>query len=104
SSRDLILSTAQGYGWENVRAFLESLHATGYDGDVTFFMSRPTEETVVRLAAAGVEVARPKRLRVGFRGHVFQPYRPKTTRIRWHVQPLYRHVLRALAALAPDRR
>lgn len=100
---DLILSAADGYEWEDLRPFVESLRATGYDGEV-HFVGRLSAETVSALAAAGVGVTRPRWLRFKVRGKTWHPYNPRTTRLRWRSQPLYRHVVRALSLLAPDRK
>jgi hypothetical protein len=90
--RDLVLATAEGYEWEDVRPFVDSLRATGFDGDVYLFASRMGEETRLRLAAAGVEVVRPRRLRLGDgAGRIAR-------RLRW--PPGFRHAVGAVATLA----
>jgi hypothetical protein len=99
---DLILAAAQDYEWESLRPFVESLHESGFRGEVRFFVSGLSGETVGKLEATGVRVSRPGRIRARLGTRVFQPYNPRTTRLRWHVQPLYRHVVRTLASLAPD--
>jgi hypothetical protein len=94
---DLVLAAAQDYEWDSVRPFVESLRATGYAGAVRFFAPGVTVETERALRDHGVEVSRPRRARLKLGARVFQPYTPRTTRIRWHVQPLYRHLVHALA-------
>jgi hypothetical protein len=101
---DLVLAAAQDYEWKDVSGFVDSLLATGFEGEIRFFAPGVSDATARRLAAHGVHVIRPSRLRVKLGGRIFRPYNPRTTRLRWHIQPLYRHVVRALAALAPDRR
>jgi hypothetical protein len=103
-TRDLVLSVVQDYDWETVRPFVESLRATGYRGEIRFFVSSVNPESVRRFHEEGIETTRPPRLRLKVGGRVLQPYNPRTTRIRWHVQPLYRHIVRGLAGLARDRR
>jgi hypothetical protein len=101
-SPDLVLGTADSYSWEQLRPFVESLQATGYDGEVCL-VGRLDAETRGTLAAAGIEVVRPTLARIRVRGTEWRPYNPRTTRIRWHVQPLYRPAVRLLASLARDR-
>jgi hypothetical protein len=98
---DLILGVADGYRWDHVRNFVESLRASGYAGEVVFF-GRIDPETRARLVAVGVEVVRPRLIRVNVRGTEWRPYNPKTTRLRWHLQPLLRPVVRALSRLSRD--
>jgi hypothetical protein len=104
SERDLVLAAAQDYDWESVRPFVESLRATTYAGEIRFFAPGASADTERKLREHGVAVDRPHRVRLKLGVHVLRPYNPKTTRVRWHVQPLYRHLVRALALPARDRR
>jgi hypothetical protein len=101
---DLVLAAAQDYDWESTRPFVESLNATGFAGEIRFFAPGVSRVSARRLEQAGVSVSRPARVRLKVGRRVFQPYNPRTTRVRWHVQPLYRQVVRVLASLSPDRR
>ena len=100
---NLILSVAEDYEWRHVRPFLESLRATDFDGDVRFFAAGMPRDSVERVERAGAADGRPRRFRVRVRGHVFRLYDRPLTRVRWHVQPAYRHVLDALSRLGRDR-
>jgi len=102
--RNLILGAAQDYEWDVLRPFVESLRATGYDGEIRFFVSGLSRETVGQLAARGVDVMRPSRARRRMAGHVFSPYNPRTTRLRWHAQPYLSRLVRLLVSVAPNRR
>src|SRR6266404_537315 len=99
--RNLILGAAQDYEWDVLRPFVESLRATGYDGEIRFFVSGLSRETVGQLAARGVDVMRPSRARRRMAGHVFSPYNPRTTRLRWHAQPYLSRLVRLLVSVAP---
>ena len=48
--RDLVLGTAEGYDCEDIRPFVESLRATGFDGEVRLFVSRLSLRTLEKLA------------------------------------------------------
>jgi Nucleotide-diphospho-sugar transferase len=101
---NVVLAAAQDYTWQELRPFVESLLATGFRGEIRFFAPGVEAVTVGELVNAGVDISRPRRVRVKVGSRVFQPYDPRPTRIRWHVQPLYRHVVRGLTSLSPDRR
>jgi hypothetical protein len=102
--RDLVLAAAQDYEWEQVRVFVESLRATGFDGEVRFFAPGISDSTAKKLAEARVEISRPPRVRLKVGRTVWHPYNTRTTRLRWHVQPLYRHGVAALSVFSRDRR
>jgi hypothetical protein len=103
-AHDLVLAAAEGYEWEHLRPFVESLGASGFDGELRLFADGLSAETLERLRSAGATVVQPRRVRVRIAGRTFHPYNPKTTRVRWHVQPLYRHAVAAATLLARDRR
>jgi hypothetical protein len=103
-TNDLVLAPAQDYDWENVGPFVESLRRTGFRGEIRLFGPGMSDAAVRRLRAESVEVSRPFRIRVKAGGSLFHPYNPKTTRVRWHVQPFYRDLVRAASWLWPDRR
>jgi len=103
SARDVVLGAADGYGWEQLRPFVESLRATGYDGEVTLF-GRLSAATHERLARERVDVVPVRRLQFTVRGKVWHAYNSRTTRLRWHAQPLHRHVVRAVTLNRPRPR
>ncbi len=78
--RDLVLAAAQGYGWETLRPFVESIRATGFDGEVRFFVSDIDGATVERLQEAGVALTWPRRYALRIRGRRVGPFNP---RLRW---------------------
>jgi hypothetical protein len=98
-SRDLILATAEGYEWEAVQPFVESLRATGYEGDVCFFVSQVDENTCLHLVQAGIDIVRPRRLHLDARLHLASHERV-AARLRW--PPGSRFAVRAVASLTPD--
>ena len=102
TQRDLILAAVENYDWEPMRAFVESLEATGFDGEVRFFVWNVTAETERTLREHGIAITRPRRLRFRFRGALWHPYNWKTNRLRWHSQPFYGRLVRGLAALTPS--
>jgi len=102
--RDLILAAAQDYDWPALRPFVESLRATGYDGEARFFVSGLSPTTIELLRESGVEISKPSRARVRIGRHTFEPYNPRTTRVRWHLQPYVGRATRLLAAASRDRR
>lgn len=103
-TRDLVLAAVQDYDWERLRPFVESLAAAGYRGETRFFVSGVPASTLAELRRRGVVLERARRLRFRVAGHVVQPYDPRTTRVRWHLQPLYGRAVRGLALASSDRR
>jgi hypothetical protein len=104
SRPNLILATAQDYGWEALSPFASSLLATGYSGDVRLFASSLPAGTVDELTARGIHVERVRRARRRWGGHVFAPYTPRTTRFRWHAQPYLTRMVQLVASASPDQR
>jgi len=79
-ARDLVLGAVENYRWEVIRPFVESLRASGFDGEVRLFVSNVDAETVARLRTAGVELSFPRRLSITVgRRRV----RPLNARLRW---------------------
>lgn len=99
-ARDLVLAAAQGYDWEDLRPFVESLRATGYSGEVRFFVSGIGRTTTDELRMAGISMSQPRRVRARVGGRIFQPY--GYSRVLWHLQPSYRRVVRTLAGFTGD--
>jgi hypothetical protein len=97
---DLILATAEGYGWADVRPFVDSLRETDFEGDVCFFASRMDAAALRRIAEAGIEVVRPRRVALDRRLRLGSHERI-ASRLRW--PPGTRRVLGAGAALSRDR-
>ena len=100
---DLILAAADGYRWEHVRPFVESLRRSDFAGEVHFY-GVYDPETAAKLGAAGVTIVKPRQLRLRIGGTVWGAYRPHFARVHWHVQPFVRHLVRALALPSRDRR
>src|SRR5947209_10408664 len=101
-SRDLILACAQDYDWDDLQPFVASLRSTGFVGEIHFFGSGLSRETVRRLEAAGVAVSRPVRFRMKVGNHKLEPLHVPKNRIWWHLQGLYWYLGRALAHLSHD--
>ena len=99
--RDLVLGAVENYGWEIIRPFVESLRATGFDGDVRLFASNIDGDTVAHLQAAGVELSFPHRVsvRVGRRR-----FRPFNARLRWPGQRYFPAVLDRASRIGAEPR
>ena len=100
---DLILAAAQDYDWEALRPFAESVRTAGYDGEVVVFATSLTSQAVNELSMRGIRLIRPQRARRRWKNHVFSPYTPRTTRLRWHAQPYLTRVVRLLVSAARNR-
>jgi hypothetical protein len=88
--RDLVLGAVENYGWETIRPFVESLRATGFDGELRLFASNIDEDTVAHLQAAGVELSFQHRVSVRVGRRRFRPFNP---RLRWPGQRYFPAVL-----------
>jgi len=101
-SHDLILAAVQDYDWNDLRLFVTSLRATGFDGEVHFFGSGLSRETVTRLESAAVSVSRPVRVRIKVGDLNLEPFRTENRRLA-QLQAIYWHLIRWLACFSGDR-
>lgn len=99
--RDLVLGAVENYGWETIRPFVDSLRATGFDGEVRLFASNIDGDTVAHLQAAGVELSWPRRLSVEVGGRRIRPY---NARLRWPGQGRFPALVERASQLARDPR
>jgi hypothetical protein len=100
--RDLILTTAEGYGVQQLRPFVESLGATGFDGEIRCVASDLGAETLDYLAANGIETISPRRIGIRVRGSVRRVYSTYPTARLWRLQPFVGGAVRTVARLTPD--
>jgi hypothetical protein len=99
-ARDLILATAEGYGWQDVRPFVDSLRETDFRGDVCFFASQLDVETLGSITEAGIDVVRPRRTALDRRLRL-ESHERIASRLRW--PPGTRFALHAASAFSHDR-
>lgn len=98
------MGLAEGFGWEQLRPFVESLRRTPFAGELHLFVARTDAQTVEALRRAGVTVHPYRWLRFEQNGRVFHPYDPPLQRVRSsRVTPLYPSLIRGLGSLARDR-
>lgn len=99
--RDLVLGAVENYGWEIIRPFVESLRATGFDGEVRLFASNLDKETIAHMQAAGIDLSFPRRIsvKVGRRR-----VRPFNARLRWPGQRHLPFVLAQASRMASEPR
>ena len=101
--KNLILGLAEGFDWQQLRPFVDSLASTSFDGEVHLFVAGTDERTLATLRQRGVVVHPYRRVRFERNGRVFHPYDPPLQRFRSsRITPLYPHVVRGLAALSAD--
>jgi hypothetical protein len=103
SPTNLILGLAEGFDWEQLRPFVESLRQTSFDGELHFFVARTDKRTVEILERKGVVLHPYRLLRFERDGRVFHAYDPPLRRLRSsRITPLYPPVIRRLGALSGD--
>lgn len=104
SRKNLILGLAEGFDWEQLRPFVDSLARTSFDGEVHLFVGGTDKQTVATLRERGVLVHPYRRVRFERNGRVFHAYDPPLQRFRSsRITPLYPHVIRGLATFSTDR-
>lgn len=81
--KDLILGLINNYPFEWVRPFLSSLRATGYKGEVRFFVTRASSDTLDLLRREGVEVIPFFHSAAAFRACMGPTHRKSFIHRRW---------------------
>ena len=53
-AKALIIGGAANYGWNELKNWVRSIKATGYDGDIALVITNVTKETLDKLTEEGV--------------------------------------------------
>jgi hypothetical protein len=101
---NLILGLSEGFDWDALRPFVESLERTSFDGEVHLFFGRTDDRTADMLRREAIILHPVSRLRYARNGRLYTAYDPPLRRFRSsRLTGLYPPLIRALALPARDR-
>jgi hypothetical protein len=98
------LGLAEGFDWEQLRPFTESLARTSFAGELHLWVAGIDERALEQLRRAGAVLHPYRRIRFERKARVFHAYDPPLQRLRSsRITPLYPPLIRTLGSLSPDR-